>query len=427
MTINMDDSLVSTIEQLEAFLKANEPFEFNKLSKDDSYEWIRRVLVRFGYCSDLNKRGKGLVRKYIQKVTGYSRSQTAKLIKKYVKTGVIVVKVNPNKHRFARKYSQEDIKLLAETDKKHNTPNGVALKKILENAYRKYNEVRYKTLCSISVAYIYILRTKPAYQKINGIYEKTKPCVVNIGERTKPAPYGRPGFLRIDSVHQGDDRDGQKGLYHINFVDEVTQTQFVGSVSQITDYYLLPLLETLIGAYFFKVIGFHTDNGSEYINQRVKEMLNRLLIKQTKSRPRHSNDNALVESKNNIIRKFIGYGFIAKKHASKINAFYTDCFNEYLNFHRYCAFPSEIADPKKKGKIKKVYLHENYMTPYQKLKSLENAKMYLREGITFEYLDTVEARHTDNEMADIVQKDLTNLSKEVYHSVLTSRTGSFID
>ena len=131
-------------------------------------------------------------------------------------------------------------------------------------------------------------------------------------------------------------------------------------------------------------------------------MLNKLLIKLTKSRSRQTNDNAQVESKNgSIIRKWMGYGFIDQKHAPVINDFYFDIFNEYLNFHRPCAFATEITD--KKGKIKKVYKQEDYMTPYEKLKSLTNCCLYLEAGITIEALDKIAKRKTDNEIASEVQ------------------------
>ena len=111
-------------------------------------------------------------------------------------------------------------------------------------------------------------------------------------------------------------------------------------------------------------------------------MLNRLLIKLTKSRSRQTNDNALVESKNgSIIRKWMGYGFIDQKYAKKINDFYFDVFNEYLNFHRPCAFATNITDTK--GKIKKIYRHEYYLTPYEKFKSLVKSESYLKTGVTF--------------------------------------------
>ena len=73
----------------------------------------------------------------------------------------------------------------------------------------------------------------------------------------------------------------------------------------------------------FRILGFHSDNGSEFINHKVETLLNKLLIEQTKSRPRHSNDNGLVESKNGaVIRKHMGFDHIASKHADSINVFY---------------------------------------------------------------------------------------------------------
>jgi hypothetical protein len=43
------------------------------------------------------------------------------------------------------------------------------------------------------------------------------------GERRRPDPKNRPGYLRVDTVHQGDDLDGSQGVFHINAVGEVTQ------------------------------------------------------------------------------------------------------------------------------------------------------------------------------------------------------------
>ena len=150
----------------------------------------------------------------------------------------------------------------------------------------------------------------------------------------------------------------------------------------------------------------------EYINSKVAEMLNNLLIKLTKSRPRHTNDNALAETKNGwVLRKWMGYGHIGQRHAKGINEFYFDCFNEYLNFHRPCAFPIEVKD--KKGKIKKKYRYQDYMTPYEKLRSIPDARIYLKEGITFEMLDKTARRYTDNEMAQKVQLERDKLFDKI--------------
>ena len=197
----------------------------------------------------------------------------------------------------------------------------------------------------------------------------------------KPRPEGRPGYIRVDTVHQGD-WDGTKGVYHVNAVDEVTQFEGVASVERISERYLIPVLESLIDSFPFIIKGFHADNGSEYINKRVADLLNKLLIELTKSRSRRTNDNALVESKNgSIVRKHLGYHHIAQKWAPLINEFNQKYLNPYINYHRPCFFPIVTIDAK--GKQKKTYPYKAMMTPYEKLKSLPDAKQYLKPDITF--------------------------------------------
>lgn len=161
--------------------------------------------------------------------------------------------------------------------------------------------------------------------------DKTRPIKTNIGERRKPFPEGRPGFLRVDSVHQGD-LDGVKGIYHINLIDEVTQFQFVGSVERISEHYLMPVLEALITSFPFSIQAFHSDNGSEYINHRVAGLLNKLHVQEfTKSRARRTNDNALVESKNgSVVRKHLGYAHIPGRFAAQLNHFTQQTLSPYL-------------------------------------------------------------------------------------------------
>ena len=166
---------------------------------------------------------------------------------------------------------------------------------------------KYQSISAISSSHIYNLRVTRQYQSHSLTIKKTNPVKVPIGERRKPDPQGKPGYLRVDTVHQGD-LEKEKGIYHINIIDEVTQWEIVGSVEKISEHYLEPLLEDLISQFPFTIINFHSDNGSEYINKVVAKLLNKLLIQQTKSRARHCNDNALAECKNGaVIRKYIGY------------------------------------------------------------------------------------------------------------------------
>jgi hypothetical protein len=272
---------------------------------------------------------------------------------------------------------------------------------------------RYQNISNVSVSHIYNLRKCPAYRRRTRRFEKTRPTTIAIGLRQKPQPQGRPGFIRIDSVHQGD-KNKTKGVYHINSIDEVTQFEIIGSVETLTEEHLLPLLERLIAEYPFVILNFHADNGSEYINHEVAKLLNRLLIKLTKSRPRHSNDNGLPESKNgSIIRKWFGYLFINASYAEEINAFYFDWFNRYLNFHRPCAFSLDSVDAK--GKIFKKYPLENYKTPYEKFRALPRAAKYLKRGLSFKELDRFAATYTDNQIAQIIQTKREELFSEIFN------------
>ena len=285
------------------------------------------------------------MRRYLEKMTGLSRAQVTRFIAAYAETGRVEER-RYLRHCFAQRYSRADIALLAEVDEADETLSGPATRQILKRELEQYGDQRFKRLAGISVAHIYNLRKSRNYREKRLRYEKARPVPIAIGERRRPDPQGKPGYLRVDTVHQGD-LDGVKGVYHINAVDEVTQWQVVGATAQIGEQWLIPVLEAMLGQFPFRILGFHSDNGSEFINHTVARLLNKLLAEQTKSRPRHSNDNGLVESKNAaVIRKHIGYGYITASHPSAMMTFYREHLNPYLNFHRPCGVPEITTDNK---------------------------------------------------------------------------------
>ena len=271
-----------------------------------------------------------------------------------------------------------DIELIVEVDNAEGRRNGKATRKTFKDMFHLYGDKRFERLSKISVSHIYNLRGTRQYESKSLTYTKTNPVSVDIGVRKKPEPGGKPGYIRVDSVNQGD-LDKEKGVYHINLVDEVTQDEVVTTVEGISEYFLLPALERAIESFPFHIINFHSDNGSEYINKNVARMLQKLVIDQTKSRPRHTNDNPLAEGKNNfVIRRNYGYAHIPKQYAKEMDEFNYLYLNPYLFLHRQCVFPSEVID--ERGKVKKVY--KDYMTPCEKLLLVENVEQYLKEGIT---------------------------------------------
>jgi len=405
----MTDSELRTVDDIKTFLKHSSKLVFRRESRSEAYVWIEKTLMRLKYFK-LKKAAKGTVRAYLKLITGYSRSQVARLIDVFFNTDRVQVKKH-KRHTFPRIYADSDIQLLARTDELHEFPNGNAIKVTLNRMAK--SDPRYANIRKVSVSHIYNLRKKPVYRRTTMRFEKTRPTTIAIGLREKPQPQGRPGFIRVDSVHQGD-KGKVKGLYHINSVDEVTQFEIIGAVKDLTEKHMLPILERMIEEYPFAILGFHADNGSEYINHKVAELLNRLLIRLTKSRPRHSNDNGLPESKNgSIIRKWFGYLFIDASHVERINDFYFDWFNRYLNFHRPCAFASISVDHK--GKVSKKYPLEDYRTPYQKLRALPKAARYLKKGLSFKQLDAFAAAYTDNQIATIIQTKRKELFDEIFN------------
>ena len=363
MVINMNESKLCTIEQIEQFLNASALVEFSKSTDGDDverYAHISRVLKRFDY-HQRSKRERGLLLRYLRHTSGYSRPQMTRLVAQWHTNRLACVPLRKRYTAptapFVRKYTPIDIELLVEMDKANEDVCGPAIVHLLKRAYHEYGDIRYERLATLSSSHLYNLRKRTGYQAQRVIFTKTRPACNAIGIRKPPRPDGRAGFVRIDSVHQGD-LDGIKGVYHITCVDSVSQWQIEACVQGISEAFLHPVLESVIAQFPFELAGFHSDNGSEYINASVATILEKLRIEQTKSRSRQSNDNALAESKNaSVVRKHMGFAHIPQKHAAPINAFYQQTFNPWLNLHRPCMYATEVVSPK--GKIVKRYKHED--------------------------------------------------------------------
>ena len=397
MTISVQTPQRLSLEQIQAFLEGSGEVGFKGQHRKEVYSWVNQTLRQQRY-EDLKRSQRGLVRRYVEKMTGLSRAQMTRLITMYLQGEEVKLQAY-RRRRFERRYTGEDIALLADVDDAHETLSGPATKKLLQRACYNFHDRRYQRLAGISVAHLYRLRGTRAYRERHIQYQGTRPTPVSIGERRKPRPLGRPGYLRIDTVHQGD-QDGVKGVYHINVVDEVTQWEVVAAVEQISEAFLIPVLEAILAQFPFRIRGFHSDNGSEYINHMVAEMLHKLLIEQTKSRPRHSNDNGLAESKNGaVVRKHMGYTHIEAAHAAAITDFYTQHLNPYLNFHRPCGVPELVVDAK--GKQKRVYRW--YATPWEILRQLPDVASHLKTELTIAQLDQQAQAKSDTQAAEEMQ------------------------
>ena len=394
-----------SLVEIAALLAASESVRFSGCGRTEIYGWVERLLCHHEYSLQ-GRRSKGLLRAYVERMTGFSRAQSTRLIGGYVRTGRVVGKPS-GRPRYQRHYTAADIALLAAVDEAHERLSGPATRHILKREFEVYGKTEFERLAKLSNGHLYNLRRSPRYGLRH--YEKTRPTAVQIGERKKPAPNGQPGFLRIDTVHQGDGPEG-KGIYHINAVDEVTQLEVALAVERISEAWLMPLLQSILQQFPFVILNFHSDNGSEFINKTVAQLLEKLLIEQTKSRPRKSGDNGLVETKNAaIIRKHIGWGHISPVHVAPLNQFYTGFLNPYVNYHRPSAQAQVLIDAK--GRKRRIY--KQWQTPFEKLLSLDRPQQFLRPGLSINALKRVAASMSDTESARSMQQAKNTMNEQI--------------
>ena len=389
-----------TLDQIREFVEGSRTIGFSAPKGEAIYEFIERVLKSQQY-RHITRGQKGIVRHFLVKMTGLSRAQLTRWIGRWMKTRRVKRKAayRPN---FPRRYTAADIALLAGVDAAHEELSGPAVRRVMRREHEVFGKVEYVRLADISVSHIYNLRRSAVYRSHRVRVHHTQARQVSIAERRKPDPRGKPGYLRVDTVHQGN-HDGQAGLYHINAVDTVTQWQVVGCVETISERHLIPVLTAMLHQFPFLILGFHCDNGSEFINRLVAQLLEKLRIEFTKSRAYRTTDNALVEGKNGaVVRKHIGYGAIPAEHAEAFQKFYTAHLNSYLNYHRPCGFATIHILPR--GKRQRRYPVEDYRTPYEKLVSLPKWEQHLKLGITVPMLQQQAMRMSDTEAAQQMQK-----------------------
>jgi len=384
MKVSMDDSRLNNLNELRAFLTSAKRLVLQSNTINSKYRFINRTLRRFNYRK-LKRKDKHAVLLYIKKVTGYKKAQALRLVKRSLAGGLArTVYQRHNPHVI---YTPADVKMLEITDALHRRLNSLATKEILRREAELFNRKEYRQIAQVSPAHINNLRHSPVYRRL--WINSTKSRQIPIGHTREPEANNRPGSLRVDTVHQRD-------VYHINAVCKVTQWEIVSCMPLISERYLEPALTRMLAQFPFGIFNFHSDRGSEFINKVVAKLLNKLLIEQTKSRSRHSNDNALVESKNGwVVRKNMGYTHINFNAAEMISQFYQDWFNPYLNYHRPCLYVTEIRRDEKGREIK---IYGQAATPYEKLKETGRLlnQNFLKPGLDFDRLDKIAYAESDN-------------------------------
>src|ERR1039458_4970591 len=193
-----------SLQQIEQFLLAAKEVGFGCSQGQEVYGWVKRLLCGQEYARQ-GRRARGLLRRYLGKMTGLSRAQSTRLVGRYLATGQVRRKTS-RRHRFPTRYSRADIELLARVDEAHESLSGPATRRILQREFRQYGKPEFQRLAGISNGHLYNLRRTPRYRQRLQNYHKTRPTPVAIGERRRPRSrratwlsaggYGAPGRHR---------------------------------------------------------------------------------------------------------------------------------------------------------------------------------------------------------------------------------------
>ena len=329
MIVDIQTRRLRTIGQLCAFVEGNEAVDFQPRDREEAYGFVRDTLDRFGY-RHLGKHDKGVVLKFLVAATGISLQQTERLVRQWRETGAVRDRRGGSRGRpFARKYTAADIRLLAEVDEAYGQMSGLATREVLRRQFEVFGDPRFERLATISNGHVYNLRGSATYRAKRTVWTKTQGTAVAIGLRQAPEPEGRPGHVRVDTVHQGD-RDGVKGIYLINLVDEVTQYEFAAPwpASRSASFCREGLLLS------FPVLGFHADNRTSTTASPIARKAPRRAVHQV-PRPT-SNDNA-SRQKRQLVRRRPHQRFapdVSRLHGT---------LSPFLNFHRPCLFATGTA------------------------------------------------------------------------------------
>lgn len=401
MVIDMNLLKLRDLVQMRQFVQGTQAVLIRPLADVPTrYAHIAQVIERFAYAQ-LGKADRSLVLTYLQRTSGYSRPQLKRLVAQVMCGHELRQRYVVPAQAYAQRFTEADIICLAQIDRAFDTLSGAATTHILRRQWHTYGDARFERLSTLSVSHLYNLRNSSIYarQRVQRHTTQASPRGQQIGQRCRPDPQGQAGFIRIDSVHQGD-FDGIKGVYHINAVDIVTQWQVVVCVEHISHSYMSRAVELLIEQFPFTLQGIHADNGVEYINWRMLELMEDARIHLTKSRPRRSTDNALVECKNGaVVRKMFGFAHIASSRAGLIDEFNQTHLNPLNNLHRPCLFASIQDDPKKPGRTRKLYKAKDAQTPLEKLCSLPQQLRNLKPGVTLKALRAQAHKQSDLEAA----------------------------
>ncbi|MGV3772555.1 MAG: integrase catalytic domain-containing protein [Verrucomicrobiales bacterium] len=227
---------------------------------------------------------------------------------------------------------------------------------------------------------------KPFRASYPGVRRRSKPgslIAQQIPVRGSNEDIVEPGYLEVDTVAHGGESCSGDYIWSITFTDIHTGWTEVRANWNRTAHGVLGKVKELEGYLPFKIRGFDSDNGGEFINYGLYQYLKEKEIKFTRSRPYHKNDNPHVEQKNwTHVRQLLGE---ERLDHPELVPLIDDLFrNEWRQFQNFFRPTFKLKSKKRvKSKIRKEY--EKPVTPYERVMASDSVSAADKEKLKKEY------------------------------------------
>jgi hypothetical protein len=194
----------------------------------------------------------------------------------------------------------------------------------------------------------------------------------------------KPGFFETDTVHHCGTSDSGEFCLTLSATDVYSAWVELRPTLNKAHRWVFQALLDIKSSLPFPLLGFDSDNGSEFINNALLKWCAQEHIQFTRSRAYHKNDNCFVEQKNNsCVRNFVGYGrFSSAAHWDALARVYKSLC-PLLNY--FMPTQKLLSKTRVGSKIKKVYDKKVY-SPYQRLLASPDLCDECKKELTERYL-----------------------------------------
>jgi len=344
-------------------------------------EMLPKMRWRYG---KRGKKGKTVLINELCEQWGYERKHAIKLL-----NGTFFQKKKTKRKRGRpARYGKEVIEVLLFLAKASDWPCGKRLAVIktlwlpyYEEAHGKLEPEIREQLKSISAAQIDRLL---APYKVKRGKSWTKPGSIlktQIPIRTDNWDVTMPGFFEADTVaHCGGSLE-ESFIWSLTFTDIYSQWTCNRATWNKGAAGVVEAIACIEKNLPFEILGFDSDNGSEFLNYHLIDYFHKRPKKVgfTRSRPYHKNDNAYVEQKNYThVRHLLGYDRLEDPEMIPlINELYREVWEPYNNFFMPCM--KLIKKERHGSKIKR--LHDKPLTPCDRLLQSSHLSEEIKEEL----------------------------------------------